>query len=146
MTVMKTKRILKSCTEASWIPSLEPKFLLTKFLSLMFVGVMVITTASAQQLDFNKIDITDEAELSKVMPGLARKVIANYKDEDRQRYLNNLFRLQLIAGDYTAAKDTIRLFRDILRASDPVNASVTYKQYEIFSDAKLSQGAENISF
>jgi hypothetical protein len=112
----------------------------------MFSWVIIITPLSAQQLDFNKIVVTDEAELSKAMPGLAKQVIANYKDEDREKYLNNLFRLQIIAGDYAAAKDTIKLLRDILRASDPVYANVVYTQHEIFSDAKLRQAARNISF
>ena len=52
-----------------------------------------------------------------------------------------MFRLQIIAGDYAAANERIKSLRDILRASDPVNATVVYTQYGIFSDAKLRQAA-----
>ena len=69
------------------------------------LGAVIITTASAQQLDFNSLASADELELSKAMPTLAKQVIANYKDEDRQKYLNNLFRLQIIARDYAAANE-----------------------------------------
>lgn len=119
---------------------------LIKRLCLVFLGVMLTTLASAQQLDFNKLAASDDVELSKAIPNLAKQVIANYKEEDRQKYLNNLFRLQMIAGDYAAAKDTIKSLRDVLRASDPVYANVVYTQHEIFSDAKLRQAAGNTSF
>lgn len=121
---------------------------LIKILRLVFLGVMLTAAqASAQQLDFTKLAATDEAELLKAMPALAKQIIANYKEEDRQKYLNNLFRLQMIAGDYAAAKDTIKLLRGVLRASDPVYANVVYTQHEIFSDAKLRQAAGgNTSF
>lgn len=115
-------------------------------LCLMFLCLLVTTRGSAQQLDFNRIDITIEAEVSKAMPGLAKQVIANYKEDDRQRYLNNLFRLQMIAGDYTAAIDTLKSLRGVLRASDPAYANVVYMQYEIFLDAKLRQVARNTTF
>jgi putative CocE/NonD family hydrolase len=100
----------------------------------------------AQQLDFNKAAATDEAELAKTMPILAREIIAVYKDDDRRKYLDYLFRLQMIAGQFTQANATIESLRDILKASDPVYANVTYMQYEIFSNAKLIQAARNISF
>jgi uncharacterized protein len=119
---------------------------LIKILCLVFLGVTLTFQTSAQQLDFNKLAVADEAELLQAMPTLAKQIIASYKETDREKYLNNLFRLQIIAGDYAAAKDTIKLLRDILRASDPVYANVVYTQYEIFSDAKLRQAAGNISF
>ena len=119
---------------------------LIKILCLVFLGVTLTFQTSAQQLDFDKSAAFDNVELSKAMPALAKQIIANYKEENRERYLNNLFRLQMIAGDYAGANDTIKLLRGILRASDPVYANVVYTQYEIFSDAKLRQAAGNTSF
>jgi uncharacterized protein len=119
---------------------------LIKIFCLVVLSVVLTTQASAQQLDFDKLAVADEVELSKAMPNLAKQVIASYKDEDRQKYLNNLFRLQMVAGDYTAANDTIKLLRGVLRASDPAYANVAYTQYEIFSDTKLRQAARNTSF
>ena len=119
---------------------------LIKILCLVFLAATLTLQTSAQLLDFNKLAVADEMELSKAMPTLAKQIIASFKETDREKYLNNLFRLQIIAGDYTAANDTIKLLRDILRASDPVYANVVYTQYEIFSDAKLRQAAKNTSF
>jgi len=125
---------------------LKPELLLIKLLGLIFFGVMIIAQASAQQLDFNKIAAADEAELSKAMPGLAKQVIENYKEEDRETYLNSLFRLQMIAGNYTEANATIKSLREIPKANDPVYGRATNLQYEIFSNAKLIQAAANVSF
>ncbi|MGA9997616.1 MAG: CocE/NonD family hydrolase [Pyrinomonadaceae bacterium] len=112
----------------------------------MFLCVGIVCQASAQQLDFNKATATDPVELAKTMPGLAGEIIAKYKDEDRRKYLDNLFRLQMIAGSYREANATIKSLRDILKTSDPVYAGITYMQYEIFLNAKLRQATENISF
>jgi hypothetical protein len=43
------------------------------------------------------VAITDSIELSKAIPVLAKQVIVNYKDDDYKKYLNNLFRLQMVA-------------------------------------------------
>ena len=51
------------------------------------------------------------------MPGLAGKVIAVYKENDRRKYLDNLFRLQIVAGRYADAKETLASLR-ALPASD----------------------------
>ncbi|HTK82453.1 MAG TPA: CocE/NonD family hydrolase [Bacteroidota bacterium] len=115
-------------------------------LSALVVCLLSFTPLFAQQLEFNSAAASDEAAVSKALPGLAKQVIAVYKDDNRQTYLNNLFRLQIIAGNYSKAIESIKSFRDILRASDPVNANVVYTQYELYADAKLRQTAENISF
>src|SRR5215213_1956778 len=125
---------------------MKPILLFIKVFFLIFFYATLTGQVSAQQFDFGKAAAFDDAELSKAMPLLAKQIIADYKEEDRQKYLNNLFRLQMIAGDYAAANETIKLLRLILRASDPVYANVVYTQYEIFSDAKLRQAAGNTSF
>ena len=117
-----------------------------KALSLLFLCVIAAGHGSAQQVDFNKAAVTDPAELARTMPALAKEIIAKYKDDNREAYLNNLFRLQIIAEQYAEATATIKSLRSILKVNDPVYANVTYTQYEIFSNAKLIQAAKNIPF
>jgi hypothetical protein len=104
---------------------------------LIFFGAALAFQSQAQQLKIDKIVVGNDAELSISMPALARQVIAVYKEEDRQKYLNNLFRMQVVAGDYSAAKETIKLLRGVIRTTDPGYANAVYRQFEIFSDAKL---------
>jgi putative CocE/NonD family hydrolase len=137
---------MKSRMKMSLTLEFKPELLLIKLLGLMFLGVMIITQASAQQLDFNKNAAIDEIELSKAMPSLAKQIIASYKEEDHEKYLNNLFRLQMIAGNYAEANATLKSLREIPKANDPVYRNATNLQYEIFSNAKLRQAAANVSF
>ena len=123
-----------------------PLLLPIRPLGLLFLGIIIFTQASAQQLSFNKTAAADEAELSKAMPGLARQIIAGYKEGDREKYLNNLFRLQMLAGNYAGAIHSIKSLRDVPAANDPVYRNATNLQYEIFANAKLIQAASNLSF
>lgn len=55
----------------------------------------------------------DDAQLARELPGLAAQAIAIYSDADRDRYLRNLFRLQMVARQYAEAQSTL----DSIRAS-----------------------------
>lgn len=128
--------------------TLNPKLglLLLKLLGVVLLSVTAIAEAPAQQLHFDKSAAADDAELSKAMPHLAKQIIAGYREEDRQKYLNNLFRLQMIAGNYSEANAAIKSLREIPGANDPVYRSATNLQYEIYANAKLNQAASNLSF
>ena len=86
--------------------------------------------ASAQDLDLPQTVVKDEAALAEAIPGLAKQVIANYRELDREKYLDNLFSLQIAADQYSDANSTLRSLRDILRTNNPY-ADRTCVQYEI---------------
>ena len=117
-----------------------------RLLYLLILSVSGATQAAAQLFDFNRAAATDSTELAKAMPRFAKEVVAAYKDEDRKRYLDNLFRLQMIAGNYGQAIVAIHSLRELLSASNSANASVMYTQYEIFSTARILQAAVKGSF
>ncbi|GAB3347516.1 hypothetical protein GCM10027430_07210 [Lysobacter tyrosinilyticus] len=79
------------------------------------------------------------------MPVLAERTLAVYREDDRDRYLANLFRLQLVAGRYPEAAATIRNLRE-LRAANGLGATGLYVQYEVYAQAKALQRAKSISF
>jgi putative CocE/NonD family hydrolase len=117
-----------------------------KTFSLLFVCTGIYAYISAQQIYFPKEVVSDSAGLSRLMPDLAKNVIANYKDDNRRNYLNNLFRLQIIAGKYSEANATIVSLRNISKESDPQFPDLLYIQHELYSKAKLKQAATNQSF
>ena len=78
------------------------------------------------------------------MPALARETLAVYRDDDRARYLGNLFRLQLVAGQYPQAIQTIEAVR-ALRA-DTDSQPPLYLQYEIHARAKLLQAKRGLTY
>jgi uncharacterized protein len=75
-------------------------------------------TAEQEQVPVGPID--NPTVLAQSIPALARNVVAVYRESDRRLYLDNLFRLQLAAGDNEAAVKTI----DALRALDAGDASL----------------------
>jgi hypothetical protein len=66
-----------------------------KSICLAMLCLGVASLAAAQQFDFAEAGVADSAALSKAVPVLAKRVVAVYKDVDRDNYLNNLFRLQM---------------------------------------------------
>ena len=88
------------------------------FKSLCFLSLcLVALPCAAQQFDFPSGATEDPAALSKSMPGLAREVIAVYREDDRRQYLDNLFRLQMVAGQYAEANESLASLRPLLAGS-----------------------------
>ncbi len=90
--------------------------------------------AFAQVQDVPVAGGLDNAGIDGSMPALAREVMAVYRDDDRQRYLGNLFRLQMVAGQYAQAVESI----DAIRAlrNDAPGQPPLYLQYEVYSRAE----------
>ncbi len=85
-----------------------------KLLGLVVLSLSAAVCAPAQQLDFTQAATADPAELAKAMPLLAKAVIAAYHDEDRGKYLDNLFRLQIVAGRYADALRTLATLHELI--------------------------------
>ncbi len=116
-----------------------------KAINVMVLCLMVAGYVSAQQFDFPAAAVTDQAVLSKTMPALATQVIAAYKNDDRGNYLDNLFRLQMVAGEYAPAVQSISELR-ALRWPDPARAGWVNVQYEIFASARLRGLSDKLPF
>jgi hypothetical protein len=98
-----------------------------------------LLAASGQQFDFPPAAADDEAALSRALPGLAAQVIAAYKDNNRDRYLDNLFRLQLAAGRYPEAEGTLRSLRERRQAANLAGGAERLGPYQIYAQAKVGQ-------
>jgi putative CocE/NonD family hydrolase len=108
--------------------------------------MLAASGARAQSFDLPKAAATDHAELDKAMPVLASQLLRQYKEDDRERYLANVFRLQTIAGNYKDAIATIGTLRELLQASHSPSTHLAHKEYEIFARARLEQGDRKIPF
>jgi putative CocE/NonD family hydrolase len=118
-----------------------------ELLYALIVCAFTAAAACAQPpLPFSKAAATDRAELAKMMPDLAREIIAKYHDQDREKYLDNLFRLQIVAEQYAEANASRKSLREVLQARAPVHAQVTDIQYDLFAGAKLIQAARQVPF
>lgn len=108
----------------------------------------IISTASAQDLRLPGDALVDgkPEAVSQAMPDLARQAIAAYRDEDQDEYLDKVFRLQLVAGQYQDAVTSIRSLRQLRAADGPVQGPPVYLQYEVYARAKLRQQAGTRDF
>lgn len=75
------------------------------------LSLVVAPCAVSQQFNFPGPNSEDPEVLSKAMPTLAKEVIGAYRDDDRARYLDTLFRLQMVADEYPEAIKTLTLLR-----------------------------------
>jgi putative CocE/NonD family hydrolase len=94
------------------------------------------SSASAQQLPFSSAAVGSDT--AGVMSALAGRAIAIYKDDNRARYLDNLFRLQMAAGRYTDATTTLRSLRKLEPTGDSRQAGATLLLYSIYARANAS--------
>ena len=82
--------------------------------------------------------------IDRAMPLLAREAIALYRDEDRGRYLDTLFRLQLAAGQHAQAVESIEAMRAL--RNDPPTQAPLFLQYEIHARAKVLQATSGLPY
>lgn len=117
-----------------------------KSLGLAVVSIAVTCCAAAQDLNFPEEAVGDSAALSKAMPDLAKQVLAIYKESNRDKYLDNLFRLQLVAGNYQDALNTAADLREAMRSEHAARAGWVNVQYEIYARAKMREAAGKMPF
>jgi hypothetical protein len=115
-------------------------------LSLLFVCIIAYANTSAQQFYFPEAAVTDSSLLDKVMPDLAKKVIAQYKQDDKKTYLRNLFMLEIAAKEYGNAIVSIHNLRALYKPGEIKFPELSAIQYEIFCNAKLKEASGKFSF
>jgi hypothetical protein len=123
---------------------MDVRLKVVKLLVLICLCIGLITQAQAQQIEFNQAAAADPVELAKEMPRLAGSVIALYRENDREKYLDNLFRLQLVAGDdgISASLDSLRELRGLHGPQSAVNNV----RWEIYAKAKSREVSQHTPF
>jgi putative CocE/NonD family hydrolase len=109
------------------------------------VCLCLVTTPcamAAQSFDFPAAAVDDPAALAAAMPALAREMIAVYRDDDRRVYLDNLFRLQIVAGRSAEAGRTLASLRELPAGDVSPQAGATRVLYGIFARAQESPGGD----
>src|SRR5207253_8954445 len=90
--------------------------------------------AAAQELRFDSTALGKDT--ASAMSVLAERAIAIYKDDNRDRYLDNLFRLQIVAGRYAEATRTLTSLRALRRNRVSLSATAANALYAILASAR----------
>ncbi|MEH6415885.1 CocE/NonD family hydrolase [Pseudomonas sp. CGJS7] len=116
-------------------------------LALCLLSLSVLdAAAAAPDYPFPAAAIADRNQLDQAMPKLAEQVLADYKDDDRVRYLGNAARLQVVAGRYAQALESIQALRALSPLGGPPQQRAMLAQYEIYAASKQLQAGERLDF
>jgi putative CocE/NonD family hydrolase len=96
-----------------------------------------LIAVAAHAVDFPAPVIDDPAALSAAVPGLARAVMTEFRNDDRRAYLDALFRLQLAAGDDEDAIKSLTALRQLNPSSLSPRPGAALVIYEIVARARL---------
>ncbi|NTX03419.1 CocE/NonD family hydrolase [Myxococcus sp. CA040A] len=107
--------------------------------------LLLVTVAQAQPRDFAAPTSAAPDVLAQAMPALARQVLAQYPEQDADTRLGHVFRLQLVAGDFAGALESIRALRPLREVKSPVKG-ITFLQYEAHARAKLEQATHGTPY
>ena len=104
-----------------------------RFCHSIFILVLLLTApfAVAQDLEFRPPASAADASIPAVMRDLAVRVLPVYQEKDPEKYLSNLFALQLIAGDPNSAWNTRQTLRDRQNAPNPARPADRAVLYDI---------------
>lgn len=94
--------------------------------------------APAQDLRLTQA-LTSQGEQPELMRQLAVQLIDVYRDADRPAYLDNLFRLQLVAGRDASALETLRSLHDLHYGVGSDAPDLVNLRWRIYASAKRRQ-------
>ena len=103
---------------------------------IVLCASLTVPSAAAQRYPIPAAAVDDNASLATAMPKLADALIGSYRAADRAVYLDELFRLQIVAHRYAAARATLAALRRLRRVSSAWEAT-SYAQYDIYAQAKM---------
>ena len=94
-----------------------------------------------------------ETSAQTAAPGIPDKVAAvaahwtaDYRENDRETYLENMARLQLVAGQNREARSTLRALHELRSAGHSALSPLASLPYEVYAGTKTRQAEEGSSF
>lgn len=93
----------------------------------------------AQKVYFPATWVKDSVTMDKALPALAAQVAVLYNEPDKRTYFENLFRVQMVAGDNEKALGTLDSLRMLSAGADPAAAAVLGIQFEAFARTKIAE-------
>jgi uncharacterized protein len=95
--------------------------------------------SAAQEFDAPRVRTSGDSAFHGFISSLARQLAREYKNPDREAYLDNLTRMHIVVGDYAAAASTAEQLR-AYRVSKPGPVPpVAGLAYEIYAATKVEQ-------
>lgn len=110
------------------------------------IVLFVSFVAKAQKIYFPKSAYADSVAMTQNMPQLAKNVLKSYKEPEPDSYLDNVFRLQIVAEQYAESINNIQTLRTILAKSDAERVAAIGAQFELYNKIKIAQNQSKATF
>jgi putative CocE/NonD family hydrolase len=110
----------------------------------MLICLSLIISGTGHATDIRLPTALEPESVDLAVPMIADQLVLEHRDDNRQDYLDTLFRLQLAGGHYREAIASIRSLRE-LRNDDPSLPPI-YLQYEIYALARVIKESRSIEF
>ena len=111
-----------------------------------FLWLIISPVRASAEIPIAPVAAGNQPALSTSMKALAAAAVAEYRTDDRDTYLDNLSRLQIVAEQYGDALASLRALRTLREHDASLQKRVGDVQYEIFASAKLSEQQKHIPF
>lgn len=108
--------------------------------------VCFLFNSFSQSFYFPEKQHKDSLSLSTCMSALAKQVLANYKETDKNTFFDNRFRYQIVTKQYKEALESIDSLQNVYKATDPLGFKGFAFQYQTFAATKLQQQEKSILF
>lgn len=115
-----------------------------KLLFLQLIWVVITLNASAQEIELPKNISKNGAMLDTSMKKIAKQALLLYEEPNHDKYLNTLFRLQTVAGQYSKAAVTLQHLTKLRRKADPTS-SLTLLPFDVVTKAREIQSSTGIN-
>ena len=115
-----------------------------KQIYLATVLLVLSQTAFCQKIYFAKANYEDSILLEKNIPVLAKQTLVFYKEPDQGTFIDNAYRLQLLAAQYDAVNTSLKQL-SFIDLKDSVTPNALGFPYQLYS-AVLSAGATTDNF
>jgi len=111
-----------------------------RFLGIVCLSLLLWASESRAQM-LTPASTRDADAIVAGLPDLARQAIAVYREENRAKYLNTLFRLQSVANDHRGADGTLDALVQLRNASDPGNVPLL-RAFQVSTRANIARAVD----
>ena len=116
-----------------------------KLFHVFVVWIIAATNAVSQELNFPAAATQSESGLTAYMPELAKQVIALHTAATTEQQLLEMYRVQIIAGEFNGAQQTILDIEKIYQTSLPARSTAMLTPDRIFALALIEQARTGIN-
>ena len=110
---------------------------------LSFILVFLYTISFSQKISikqFEKLDFDNVENLVQYLSGEIPKI---YKENDKDTYYDNIFRISMVAGKYNLALKQLDSIRNLYIESNPIIANAMGTQHEVYIKTIVNPASKN---